>query len=100
MSDAKTVTVKLSTPVTYGDKTYASLTFRKMKAKDLVAAEIGGKSGDAGRTMGMLASMADVPIPVITELDIDDFNALSATVAPLMGKSAAAAIAKAPDAAA
>jgi hypothetical protein len=50
--------------------------------------------------MGILASMADVSIPVIAELDIDDFEAIGEATAPLMGKSAAAAIAKAPDAAA
>ena len=93
-----TVTVKLSNPVTYDGKTYSSLTLRKMKAKDLVAAEIGGRTGETSQTLGIFASMADVSIPVIAELDMDDFEALAEAAAPLMGKKAAAAMENAPSA--
>lgn len=84
----KTVTVKLETPVEFNKATYSELTFRKAKARDFVAADL--VKGDARRGFAILASMADVPLQVIEELDIDDFEAIGAEVAPLMGKSRAA----------
>ncbi len=92
MSDKKTVTVPLDQPVEHGEKTYASLTLRKMKAKDLVAGDL--VSGDTRKTFAIFASMAGVPIQVIEELDMDDFEKLGREAAPLMGKSAKAVAAK------
>ena len=86
------VTVTLDTPVTFNGETFAQLTLRKLKARDLVAGDL--VTGEAHRAMAMFASMAGVPLGVIEELDIDDFERLGQEAAPLMGKSAAAAIAK------
>lgn len=91
MTDVKTVTVQLDAPVTVGEKTYASLTFRKMKAKDLVAQDL--VKGEQRQSMALFASMAGVPIGVIEELDVDDYEKLALEVAPLLGKSAMAAMA-------
>jgi phage FluMu protein gp41 len=87
-----TVTVTLATPVKVGEKEYASLTFRKAKAKDLIASD--AVSGEARKSMALYASMGDVPIKVIEELDLDDFEDVSEKVVPLMGKKATAAAAK------
>lgn len=89
MADKKTVTVPLDSPVEHDGKTYASLTFRKMKAKDLVAGDL--VAGEARKSFAVFASMADIPIQVIEELEMDDFEKLAEAVTPLMGKSAAAA---------
>lgn len=94
MSDKKTVTVKLDEPVEHDGKHYASLTLRKLKAKDLVAGDL--VTGDTRKAFAIFASMAGVPIQVIEELDVDDFERLGAEAAPLMGKSATAAMAKTP----
>jgi hypothetical protein len=84
------VTVSLDEPVTHDGKLYASLTLRKMKAKDLVAGDL--VTGDTRRAFAIFASMAGVPIGVIEELDVDDFERLGREAAPLMGKSAQAAM--------
>lgn len=90
---ANTITVTLDTPVEHDGKSYDSLTFRKMKAKDLVAGDL--VSGETRKGFAIFASMAGVPIQVIEELDVDDFEKLGREAAPLMGKSAQAAVAKA-----
>ena len=84
------VTFTPSEPITFNDKAYPVLTLRKMKAKDLVAADL--VSGDTRKSFAIVASMAGVPIGVVEELDIDDFEKLSEVATPLMGKSAKAAI--------
>lgn len=79
-----------STPVSYNGKDYPVITVRKMKAKDLVAADL--VTGDTRKSFAILASMSDVPLGVVEELDVDDFEKLSEVAAPFMGKSAKAAI--------
>jgi hypothetical protein len=86
----QTTTFTPTEPITYNDKVYPALTLRKMKAKDLVAGDL--VTGDMRKSFAILASMASVPIGVVEELDIDDFERLSEVAAPLMGKSARAAI--------
>lgn len=90
MADKKTVTVTLDDPVEHDGKSYASLNLRKMKAKDLIAGDL--VTGDSRKAMAIFAAMAGVPIQVIEELDVDDFEKLGREAAPLMGKSAAAAM--------
>lgn len=84
MSEKKTVTVPLDEKVEHDGKDYTSLTLRKMKAKDMVAADL--VQGEARKGMAIFASMAGVPIQVIEELDADDFIRLGKEAAPLMGK--------------
>jgi hypothetical protein len=93
MTDPNKVTVTLSEPVDFNGQTYTSLTFRKMRAKDVVASDL--VEGATRKGFAIFASMANVPLPVIEELDIDDMEQVTAKVAPLMVKSAAAAAAKA-----
>ncbi len=92
MSDKKTITFPLETPVDHDGQTYTSLTLRKMKAKDLVAADL--VNGNLRKSLAIFASMAGVPIMVIEELDTDDFSRLGREAAPLMGKQGAKALAK------
>lgn len=81
-----------SAPVAHGGKTYPSLTLRKMKARDMVSADL--VNGETRKTFAIYASMADVPIGVIEELDADDYDRLEEVAAPLMGKSWKARTAK------
>ncbi len=100
MSNPKTLTFTLDEPVKFQDETYSALTFRRMKAKDLIAGD--AVKGDMRKSFALFASMAGVPIQVIEEMDGDDFMRMGMEVAPLMGKAgkdAAAAIkGKAPEA--
>tara|TARA_R110002072_G_scaffold234465_1_gene392076 strand:- start:119 stop:454 length:336 start_codon:yes stop_codon:yes gene_type:complete len=99
MSDSpKTVTINLSEPITYKEQTYTSLTFRRRKAKDLVAMDL--VKGEMRKHMAMLASMAGVPLPVIEELDAEDYEAASKETIAVMGKSVAKAVKDAETAAA
>lgn len=90
---SNTVTFTPTEPVTFNDKPYPVLTLRKMKAKDLVAGDL--VKGETRKSFAIIASMAGVPIGVIEEMDVDDFERLSEAAMPLMGKSAAAAMAAA-----
>lgn len=92
MTTKTTITFTPETPVDVDGQTYATLTLRKMKAKDLVAADL--VDGSFRKSLAIFASMAGVPIMVIEELDTDDFNRLGREAAPLMGKLAANAMAK------
>lgn len=83
-------TYTLKTPVIFGEKTFGSLTFRKMKARDLAAADL--VSGNVKKGFAMLASMADVPIQVVLELDVDDLEGAQEVAAPFMGKLITAAV--------
>lgn len=92
MTEKTTITFTLETPVEHDGQTYATLTLRKMKAKDLVAADL--VNGNLRKSLAIFASMAGVPIMVMEELDTDDFNRLGREAAPLMGKLAEKALAK------
>lgn len=89
----KTITVTLAEPVKVGEETFEKLTFRRRKAKDLVAMDL--VKGELRKHMAMLASMGGVPLPVIEELDGDDYETVSRETIPLMGKSVATAMATA-----
>lgn len=77
-------TIKISTPIEFNGKSYTEFTFRKPKAKDLVQADL--VKGETRRGLAIMASMAGVPLPVFEELEMEDFEAISAEVAALMGK--------------
>lgn len=84
----QSVTVQLLFPVTWEGKEYAELTFRRMKVKDTLVAEDEKDEERAG--LLLFARLADVPVDVFTELDIEDFAEVGAAIVPLMGERAAA----------
>ena len=81
-----TVTVSLEYPITFKEKEITEITFRRRKAKDLIAMD--SVKGENRKFMAMLASMADQPLPVIEALDGDDFDEVVEATVSLMGKSA------------
>ena len=85
-----TVEVKLDYPVTFKDKTIDTLTFRRRKARDLVAMD--AVKGEMQKTLALYASMCGQPLPVIEDLDGEDLDKVMEATLPLMGKTAAAAV--------
>lgn len=94
MEKLNSITLPLTVPVTVAGVTYETLTFRRMKARDALVAEDEANQIMAGYRM--FAALADVSVDVILELDMEDLAALGPKVAPLMGKSAVAAMAEIP----
>lgn len=88
----KTITFTPSEPVEAGGETYEKLIFQRMRVRHMVAMD--KVAGEVRKTTALFASMADVPIQVIDELDIDDFERLSKEVEPLMGNSARSLVEK------
>lgn len=80
------ITMLLDSPVEYQGKTYTSLTFRKIKAKDLVASDL--VDGEVRKSIAIFASNAGVPMGVIEELDLADFERIGEEIRPLLGKLA------------
>ena len=87
----QTATHTLLVPVEPDGKCYTELTFRRMKARDTLVSEDNDSQIMAGYLM--FAAMADVPVDVILELDMDDLDAVGEIVTPLMGKQAVARMA-------
>jgi len=80
------VTITLEEPVTHGETTHDTIVFsRKRKVRDLLAADT--VRGQRNKVSAVYASMADVPLDVILDLDADAYEELEAKVEPLMGKS-------------
>lgn len=78
-------TVELATPVEHEGTVYSRLTFRRMKARDALLAE-----GEASQVMAgykLFAALADVPVDVILDLDMQDMTAVAEAAALQMGKS-------------
>lgn len=83
--------IVLEEPVTHNDKTYKEITFsRKMKGKDMLAGD--AVQGNTRKEFAVISSMANVPLPVILELNVDDLEAVLEAAVPFMGKRAAEAV--------
>jgi hypothetical protein len=83
-SSPSKVDVPLKHPVTVEGKTYSTLTFRRMKARDALVGE--GEDSEVRAGYQIFAALADVPLAVILDLDMEDMAIIGAKVAPLMGK--------------
>ena len=77
----------LNTPVTFNNVTYRELTFRKPRTGDMMAMDL--VKGEVSKTVALMATIADVPLPAFKLIELDDFTALSEVVAPLLGESKA-----------
>lgn len=74
---------RLEYPVVWKKETITSLKFRRRKAIDLAAGD--PIKGQQGKFQAILASMCDQPLPVIQDLDGDDYDRLQIEIAPMMG---------------
>lgn len=86
MSKPKTITFTPDEPITVDGETYETLTFARMRVRHMVAMD--KVKGEMRQTVALFASMADVPMKVIDELDMDEFERLSEELVPIMGNSA------------
>lgn len=86
MEKITSVTVPLANPVEHDGKSYAELTFRRMKARDALVAE--GETNQVMAGYRLFAALAGVPVDVILDLDMEDLTKVGVEVAPLMGKPA------------
>jgi len=93
MGKPKTITFTPSDPIEVGGETHEKLTFKRMRVRHLVAMD--KVEGQMRKTVALFAAMADVPMPVIDELDMDDFERMTEEVVPLMGNSARSLVDKA-----
>lgn len=75
----------LQTPVTFNGTTYRELTFRKPRTGDMMVMDM--VKGEVSKTVALMATIADVPLPAFKLIELDDFTALSEVVAPLLGES-------------
>ena len=67
-----TITVSLSYPIEVDGKTVSSLTFRRPKVKDLIAAE--RQPGAIGEESALIAICAGIPFVAAGEIDADDYR--------------------------
>ncbi|MEJ1173187.1 phage tail assembly protein [Agrobacterium sp. CMT1] len=75
----------LKTPVSHGGETYTELTFRKPRTGDLLVMD--EFKGDMGKSLAMLSSIAEIPLPAFRQIELDDFHEIETLVAPLLGNS-------------
>lgn len=80
-------TVKLSTPVEHNGQTYSELKFREATIGDLIMGD--AVSGELTKTMAVLASISDLPLPAFKKIAARDLNAIMKATADLLGNEPA-----------
>ena len=81
------VSYTLRTPVDHNGKTYSALTFRKPKTGDLMVLD--NFKGEMSKTIALLATISDVPLPAFKEIEMEDLNAIIEKTAGLLGNGQA-----------
>jgi hypothetical protein len=74
--------VKFSRPLKIGDRTVAEVTIRRPKVKDLRAMEKAREQGSSEMDQGiaMAATLCDLPLEAMDEMDAADFAAISEVI--------------------
>lgn len=83
-------TIKLSKPITVGEKEVSEITLREPTLGDLIAGEAVGGAGETARVAATLASMAGIPFPVFKTISARDFLRINTAAEPLLGNGEAA----------
>lgn len=81
------VSYSLRTPVEHGGKTFKELSFRKPKTGDLMVLD--NFKGEMSKTIALLATISDVPLPAFKEVEMEDLNAIIEATAGLLGNGQA-----------
>ncbi|MBY3434816.1 phage tail assembly protein [Rhizobium laguerreae] len=76
-------TITLSAPVEHSGKAYSELTFREATIGDLIMGD--AVTGELTKTMAVLASISDVPLPAFKKIKARDLNAIMKATADLLG---------------
>ncbi len=77
------VIVPLSKPVTHGEATISSLTFREPTVGDLIVGD--GFPGQLAKMTAILASISDTPLPAFKKIGAKDFSKIVDKTAGLLG---------------
>lgn len=78
-------TYELSVPVSHNEKEYKTLTFREAEVGDLVLAD--NFEGDMSKTVAILASISDVPLPAFKKIKAKDLNGILEATKEVLGES-------------
>ena len=83
--------VKLSRPLKIGDRTVAEVTIRRPKVKDLRAMEKAREPGSTEMDQGiaMAATLCDLPLEAMDEMDAADFASISEVITGFLPKAPA-----------
>lgn len=76
-------TVKLSAAIEHNGTTYSELNFREATVGDLIVGD--AVSGELTKTMAVLASISDVPLPAFKKIKAKDLTAIMVATAELLG---------------
>ncbi len=74
----------LKTPVTHNGVTYTEVDIHKPRTGDLVATD--AAQGEMAKTLFLLASITEIPVPAFKLIELDDFYEIQAIVEPMLGK--------------
>ncbi|PZO04860.1 MAG: phage tail assembly protein [Alphaproteobacteria bacterium] len=80
-------TITLDFPISHGGETYTSLSLRRPKGGDLRRGQKDGGS-DIDVSFKLMASLAEVPIEAIDELDPIDLNKINDWLEPILSPKA------------
>lgn len=73
----------LKSPVTHGEKTYETLTFREAEAGDFMLGD--SFPGEMSRNIAMLASMSDMPLAAFKKIKARDLSKILDGTKALLG---------------
>ncbi|KAB1086494.1 phage tail assembly protein [Neorhizobium galegae] len=76
-------TITLSKPVEHNGTTYSALTFREATIGDLIVGD--AVTGELTKTMAVLASISDTPLPAFKKIRAKDLTAIMKATADLLG---------------
>ena len=77
------IEVTLSSAVEHNGTTYTKLTFREATVGDLMAGDM--VKGDMAKTVAVLASISDVPLPAFKKIKAKDLNAIMTATKDFLG---------------
>lgn len=84
-------TVKLRQPINVGGDQVSEVTIRRPKVKDLRALDLARAPGasEMDQAIAMAATLGDLPLEAMDEMDAGDFAAISEIVAGFFPKASA-----------
>lgn len=86
MADTEIITVKLSKPVEFNNKTYDEIIFaREAEVGDLIAAD--SQNGEFAKMVAAFASISGVPFPAFRKITARDMQTIMVKAGHLVGNS-------------
>ncbi|HEY8157102.1 MAG TPA: phage tail assembly protein [Methylobacter sp.] len=80
--------IKLKYPVIFNDEQVDEITIPdRLKLKHMK--EMDKAQGEIGKIAALIASMADLPMSAVDQIDVEDFNAIAEVAGGFLGRSPA-----------